>query len=529
MFVDDAIFGMARTGKLGESITYPQILNTSAGGEINITENELIITPENIFNRRPLEPVGYSSLGQNFRYPQSEDIVLVTDGLTLLQRPRKLLEAIASIRKNVGYSKLIYLQGVGDPYLFPVLVYAGISLFDDSTLRLLSLKGIRYGELGYQKSDANYFEENMSFARRIMSSLAQAIKDGTLREVVEKYQISTKASEILRLIDSEGYEAEELLFPRRTPYIMANSLESLRRPDLVRYRNYIENLYRKPPNRKVALLIPCSARKPYSSSKSHRKIIDRIAPYRKYIHEIIVTSPVGLVPRELEASYPARFYDIPVIGDWYEDEKQMIRRLIRGYFRNNGYDAIYTFVGDDLDFIHRDLPAGFIKITWDKRTDESLDTLYNEIKRYFELADHTRPDIRGSRLESYIKIAEYQFGDWISDYLTDCKIVKNYNSEMLVRDGKPFLVYNPVLGKFTINKNSAEIFIDEKKFLVEIDDFRPTANIYPVGIMSTTEDIRQEDEVVIHHAGEVRAVGIAKMPFQAMRSLKKGVAIKVRN
>ncbi|WP_175266547.1 DUF5591 domain-containing protein [Acidiplasma cupricumulans] len=47
------------------------------------------------------------------------------------------------------------------------------------------------------------------------------------------------------------------------------------------------------------------------------------------MHELIVTSPVGLVPRELENSYPARFYDIPVIGLWYEDEKLMMKNLLK--------------------------------------------------------------------------------------------------------------------------------------------------------------------------------------------------------
>jgi len=529
MIVDDALFGMARTGKLDESITYPQILSTVSGGDIKISPEELFISKGNRFDRRTLSGMGTPAPGKENRYPESEDLVVITDGALLVQRPRKLLKAIYGIRNQVSFSKLIYMQGVADPYLFPVLVYAGISLFDDSTLRMVSLRGIRYGELGYERSDENNFQANFAFARRIMANLSLAIKDGTLREVVEKYQISTKAAEILRLMDSECYEAEEASFPRRTPYIKANSLESLRRPDLVRYRDFIRTLYRRPDSKKIALLLPCSARKPYSISKSHRKIIEKIMPYRKYVHEIIVTSPVGIVPRELEETYPAMFYDIPVIGDWYEDEKHMISNLLRGYFQNNRYDAVYTFVGDALDFIHDDLPEGHIKIGWDKHTEESLDRLNETISAYVQQSGHGEHDSKTNRLENYIKIAEYQFGNWISDYISGCKIVKNYNSEMLVKDGKPFLIYNPLLGKFTINKNSGQIFAKENRFVVEIDDFKPTANIYPVGILDATEDIRQEDEVVACHSGEVRAVGIAKMPFLAMKSLRKGIAVKVRN
>ena len=63
--------------------------------------------------------------------------------------------------------------------------------------------------------------------------------------------------------------------------------------------------------------------------------------------------------------------------------------------------------------------------------------------------------------------------------------------------------------------------------MVEIDDFKPTANIYPVGILSSTDDIGIEDEVVVVHNGEIRGVGGSKMPSIAMRELKKGVAVKM--
>ena len=100
---------------------------------------------------------------------------------------------------------------------------------------------------------------------------------------------------------------------------------------------------------------------------------------------------------------------------------------------------------------------------------------------------------------------------------------------MLVKDGKPCLVFNEQLGKFTINKISGQWLLDNGSFAVEIDDFKPTANIYSVGVTGVTDDVRPEDEVVLHYKGQVRGVGIAKMSGKAMVDLKKGVAVKVRN
>ena len=100
---------------------------------------------------------------------------------------------------------------------------------------------------------------------------------------------------------------------------------------------------------------------------------------------------------------------------------------------------------------------------------------------------------------------------------------------MLTRAGKVCLVFNRSQGKETITREIAPAFLENTRFLVEIDDFKPTANIYPVGILSSTDDIGIEDEVVVVHNGEIRGVGVSKMPSIAMRDLKKGVAVKMRN
>ena len=47
------------------------------------------------------------------------------------------------------------------------------------------------------------------------------------------------------------------------------------------------------------------------------------------IHEVIITSPLGIVPRELEIVYPAASYDIPVTGIWEGYEKKMIKNLFQ--------------------------------------------------------------------------------------------------------------------------------------------------------------------------------------------------------
>ena len=49
--------------------------------------------------------------------------------------------------------------------------------------------------------------------------------------------------------------------------------------------------------------------------------------------EIILTSPLGIVPRDLEYTYPAAHYDIPVTGDWSEIEKQHLENDLLDFFK----------------------------------------------------------------------------------------------------------------------------------------------------------------------------------------------------
>lgn len=526
MIFDEAFFGFARAGRIDESFPYPGILKSADKTQILRGEESFEVIGQVAKLSPPITNVT-GAIEPPVPAWISEDIAIIPDGAELIQRPRKLVEKLKEIRKEYGYGKLIYLQGVSDPYLIPILTYAGVSFFDDSTLRIESTGGVRYTIFGRTSDSSDSYPENVKFVETLIGTLRKAIYSGTLREIVEKYQISSKALEILRVLDNDDSGEYESVFPRRTSYIKANSLESLRRPDLLRYRKYVSEEYMKPDHKKIALLIPCSARKPYSTSKSHKLILEALSGLRSTVHEIIVTSPVGLVPRELEMTYPAKSYNIPVIGEWYEDEKVMITSMLKSYFARNSYDAVFTFVKEDLDFILDVLPDHSQRIGWVDNS-ASLQNLRDVILEAVNETGKTERKVN-SKLETYIKIAEYQFGKWIGTHLRGSRIIRNYNTEMLVKDGKPVLIFNDRIGKFTINKNSARWFLESGKFLVEIDDFKPTANVYAVGVLGATDDIRQEDEVILHHKGSLKGVGIAKMPTGAMIDLRKGIAVKVRN
>lgn len=102
--------------------------------------------------------------------------------------------------------------------------------------------------------------------------------------------------------------------------ILKGGIELLDHKDVINfYRNVMDN-YQVPKNKKIALFLPCTAIKPYSASKTHKKIKEVIDNScdgtRRTIHELIISEPLGIVPRELEMNYPAAYYDM-ILDSWF--------------------------------------------------------------------------------------------------------------------------------------------------------------------------------------------------------------------
>lgn len=517
MFTDSAYFGFARSGSIEEITGYPAVLDLDDPAQRSLSYSIMSSIPS---------PWNFASSNSNI-IESGQDYLVIPDMSSLIQKPRKLISIIRKIREKYGFTRLIYAQGFSDPYILPVLVYLGVNLFDDTTARIEGINKIRYTQLGRVKTTTDQSVHNSTFLRETAELCDISIRNETLRNMVESTMLHPKALEIIRLSDSDIGEIIEATYPRRTPAIFASTIDSLSRPDLKRYKDYISNVYSRGNQGEIALLLPCTARKPYSQSVTHQRLFRNLGSRRRSLHEIIITSPVGMVPRDLEKAYPPAFYDIPVTGNWYLEEKEMIGGMIKSYFLRNKYRNVIAFVDPSLEFINDSLPPGSDFLVWDKGNRESeFEALNILLDKY--MGNLSKPERGRGRIDEYLSIAEYQFGSWIREYVSDCRIVRNYDRDMLVYNGKPVMVFHEDRGFFSITKNSAKWFMESGKFLVEIDDFKPTANIYAVGVKGSTDDIRPGDEVVIHCGKDIRGVGTARMPVDAMLTLKKGVAVKVR-
>ena len=49
--------------------------------------------------------------------------------------------------------------------------------------------------------------------------------------------------------------------------------------------------------------------------------------------ELIITSPFGICPRELEETFPIQSYDVAVTGNWSQDEIDESGKILKEYVK----------------------------------------------------------------------------------------------------------------------------------------------------------------------------------------------------
>src|SRR6266704_2978628 len=358
---------------------------------------------------------------------KAADAVFLANGPEFERSPRDFVAAVQRVRDDLGPEKVLAVTGLAMPSNLAVLVYAGVDVVDSSRIRLDSARGIFHtadGALPQGEADRqacgcpacttgeDLAAHNERALFREMLLVRNHLAHGRLRELVERRLANAPwNTAIVRHLDLRGYDLVEPYTPVAGGELLAYSRAALTRPDVVRFRRRVRERYAKPPSARVLLLLPCSARKPYSLSRSHRRFRDAILASKNpsVVHEVIVTSPLGLIPRELERFYPARAYDIPVTGDWSRDEAAMVSEDLAAYADAGRYDAIVAHLGAEAPIVKEIIPDAIFTAHDRPTSDESLASLTRALD---DTTSSFKGVPRGRRFEEEMtNIARFQFGD----------------------------------------------------------------------------------------------------------------------
>ena len=526
------------------------------------------IAPSRVILRVP-EEIGSEALTSNLKDFHSRGVragAMVFDGILGESDFNALLS-----RSHLPASWLAVALGRIAPGTIPLLYYMGFDLIDIGHAQEAAARHQRLWHNGTEtiRADEHHrycpcsscqhlegigpaevadvlLQHNVNVYASIRSEAIDAMNSGRLRWLVESTtHYSPAHASILRRLDRQAYSFEEEFTPSTgTSIVPLIGPESYNAPAVRRFREYIASRYQPPSGKKIALLLPCSARKPYSDSKSHRRFLETIeaslSGATSQIAQIILTSPLGLVPRELERVYPAANYDIPVTGEWDTEETDLAAEALATHLEKFHSDVVVVahvsggYLGIVKTAEHR-ITQSIIytspeasPTSWESR--ESLQETLVDLKSILS--------IKGSRpqeLEEIVRAtADFQFGLGAGKALAPegAKLMgKPYRQILCQVQKEQVCSYVADTGLLSLTLAGARRLASLNRYWVHLD--APSVkggSIFAVGVREADQSIRPGDEViVINSHDEVTAVGRSEMSGREMCELERGRAVSVRH
>jgi archaeosine synthase len=473
---------------------------------------------------------------------------------------------------------LIVALGYIHPSHIPLLFYLGIDIFDTGMADLAAAQRTRLWSMGSErikndqqsrfcpcKACTDYTEgfgelsslsselltetlrrHNLSVYESLLSESVHAKRNGSLRWLVESMtHQSAAAVSLLRRVNTQLFDFIEEFTPTISQHeILLLGPESYNTPAVKRFRTRVYQRYMPPDEKKVVLLLPCSARKPYSDSRSHRRFNDTIDSAlhgaRSSIAEVILTSPLGLVPRELERMFPAAHYDIPVTGEWDAEEIAIAAAgLVAHMVKFPTAAAVVAHVsGGYLDIVKA--AEGKIYQSINFTSLDAPSTSRESLQFLRKTLVHLRDVIPLERQEPYHlrdtlrATADYQFGRGAGKVLIpdNARIRgKVYGSIVCQIEKQQVCTFIGAQGAISLTLQGGERLSGLGKNWVSFEGTElKGGSLFAIGIKTADEEIRPGDEVfVLDPDGSVIGVGRSEMSGREMCELNRGRAVTLRH
>ena len=499
----------------------------------------------------------------------------------LLQNPRKMIEVMVGIIKNIlTPDSVLHLSSFIPPKFMRFLSYLGVDIFDDSIAfiaasqkKYLTFREIvdfeRLRELpcpcphcesfnlnaDFKHNREEVFEfllaHNLSLIKSEIRAIREDIRGEVFRESVEAITHASPyikgALRILDRVSNYSAQVEEATPIRRKSVFLCIGSESLYRPMVKRWRKRIIERCKPSKHVKAVVILPCSARKPYSFSKSHKFFLKSIKGGAKkkinMVHEIILTSPLGFVPRELELTYPASKYEIPVTGHWDWEEKNIVIELLTNYlsdFEGDVHfiahvDGVYAeIVREASDNLSRNVEFTCLNGESPK-SEDSLKRLKSAIYEALKDQNNIVSDPNLFHIDRGRMIIDFQFGSGMGSILFPqsmrIKVEGNYpRVQRFFINNAQVATLVPEDGLFALTFLGAEKLVEKGFYFVEFDGVKiEGGTLYCVAVSDADEQIRPQDEVfIVNKDRRILAVGKAVLSGKQMVMAKKGPAVKIR-
>ena len=446
-----------------------------------------------VASKGDLLPISWQSLNHDETLLDSNlnpHIVMLSDALQLANRPGKLVQAIHVI-KNRFPGALLWTPGIGGPDNCAVLSWFGVDLFDTTRTKQAQAHGAVLTWNGPRMALED--ESSLSHWESSLAEVHSAISTNSLRELAQSQSLnSPRLVEHMRnhdkLISKSGGVLSQIVSEGSA--LRVHSVESHHDPIILDWVDFITHDYQSPTGLDdVLILLPCSARKPYSSSRSHKAF--RRAMKHNSGHEVIVTSPLGLVPRDLEEVWPAGHYDIPVTGDWTQDEINRVTNMIDALVSKNQYRVIINHSGLEYSC---DIPVVDTRQNSSATSPDALDRLESAVGEHLQLKKRSGEQINIDNFRSVARL--HHLND---NWLEGVQVRGRFPRWKILKDGEQIAMWAPERGGFSISRACVEI-LDACNSLKRIslkENIKWKGDVNLVNLESYDDSIRAGEDVLV--------------------------------
>ena len=290
------------------------------------------------------------------------DAYVLSTAQAIAGHARAFVDAIIQTREAIPHDTALYLPGIATPANVATLVYAGVDLVDTDRAVLKGSQGKYLTVDGEQFLEdleelpcacpacqtsidefgqAECEQHNVNALRAALATARQRVRRGRLRDYIEgQARHEQWLTAVFRRLDQQYSYVEQRTPVIRRAEITAATEDTMRRVEIQRFAQRVTERYQCRFDNPL-VIVPCSAAKPYSESQSHGQYHDAVQ-FRG--HTLSMTSPIGVVPQELELTYPAQHYDSVVTGHWSATEKEFVADVLEAYLRRNDYPRVIAHV-----------------------------------------------------------------------------------------------------------------------------------------------------------------------------------------
>ncbi|MHA1342471.1 MAG: DUF5591 domain-containing protein [Promethearchaeota archaeon] len=481
---------------------------------------------------------------------------------------RGIIKVIIKIKQEIDSNTVLIASGHIIPKYYPILIYLGIDIIDTSYLLYLSSKNF-YDTIEYllpiykikelpcscivcreklktlmsEKYSSRKFEllclHNLITAKIYMNKIIQYLNYEDFRAFVEKSAFDdTYIISLLKILDKEYFKIIRFETPitQKAKKIRCFGPISYYRPDFREFRERIIQNFEPEPWTQLIIIFPCSAKKPYSESKSHKKFLSVLRKFPEFpsFQEFVLTSPLGVIPRQLENIYPANSYDISVTGEWDEEELKigvnMLCNILKKY--NPAIPIICHLEGGYLKLVKTALRkinrnAEFSEIhnyITSKDSLNSLEKLIQINKDNYKLNKITEFNnfITKSWIRKLVKIIDYQFGQgsgeiFVSKGIKTRRNKTNTKIELLdinnqiklgffkFETGQIALTINGAnrLKEFLLSKNSNILIFNGDKIKGN--------TLFRAGLVQNSSNLSPSDSIIILNRNKEKIIGVGNL------------------